>query len=163
MAIEDAIVAAKDKLPDLIPTPPGFHSQATAHELKSRLNWGEPGLTILDVRSHDAFSDRRIMGAMNLPLDELAQAAQSLAFNRDIYVYGETDEETASAAGRLREVGFLKVAELKGGLVAWQEIDGSIEGVATNENPGSDAYNVGSRLAAFNQEKAKEKRMDGQK
>ncbi|MBW4659975.1 MAG: rhodanese-like domain-containing protein [Drouetiella hepatica Uher 2000/2452] len=163
MAIEDAIAAAKDKLPDITPTPPAFHSQATAHELKSRLNWGEPGLTILDVRSHEAFGDRRIMGAMNMQLDELPQAAQSLASNRDIYVYGENDEESATAATRLRDAGFVKVAELKGGLAAWQEIDGSVEGIATNENPGSDAYNVGSRLTAFSQEKEKEQRMEQQK
>jgi rhodanese-related sulfurtransferase len=163
MAIEDAITAAKDKLPNFTPVPPAFHSQATAHELKSRLNWGEPGLTILDVRDHGAFNDRRIMGAMNMPLDQLPQIAQSLSFNRDIYVYGVNDSETASAAGRLREAGFLQVAELKGGLAAWQEIDGSVEGAATNENPGSDAYNVASRLEAFNQEKSKEKRMENQK
>jgi rhodanese-related sulfurtransferase len=160
MAIEDTIAKAKDKLPNVTPTPPGFHTQASVHELKSRLNWGEPGLTILDVRDHDAFNECRIMGAMNMPLNGLSQVPlSSLPMDRDIYVYGATDEETESVAKHLRQAGFRHVAELKGGLNAWREIDGSIEGTATNESPGSDAYNVSSRLQAFSEEKAKEKRM----
>jgi rhodanese-related sulfurtransferase len=158
--IEDTLVAAKDKLPNVTPTPPGFHSQATVHELKSRLNWGEPGLTILDLRDHSTFAECHIMGAMNMPPDRLPGLAQSsLSYNRDIYVYGASDQETASGANLLRSAGFERVAELQGGLVAWKEVDGSIEGTATNEPPGADAYNVGSRLQAFNEEKAKEKRM----
>lgn len=163
MAIEDTITTAKDKLPNITPVPPSFHSQASAHELKSRLNWGEPGLTILDVRDRNLFNERRIMGAMNMPHEEMPQITESLAPNRDIYLYGASDEETASAANALRSAGFLHVAELKGGLTAWLEIDGSVEGAGTNENPGSDAYNVSSRLAAFGEEKAKEKRMENRK
>ena len=163
MAIEDAITAAKDNLPNITPTPPAFHSQASAHELKSRLNWGEPGLTILDVRDRNLFNERRIMGAMSMPQEEISQVAESLSPKRDIYLYGATDGDTASAANSLRSAGFLHVAELKGGLAAWQEIDGPVEGAATNENPGSDAYNVSSRLAAFGEEKAKEKRMENRK
>ncbi|HEY9638876.1 MAG TPA: rhodanese-like domain-containing protein [Coleofasciculaceae cyanobacterium] len=158
--IEDTLVAAKGKLPNLTPTPPGFHSQASVHELKSRLNWGEPGLTILDLRDHSTFSQCHIMGAMNMPAGSLPGLAQaSIPHNRDIYVYGASDEETASGANSLRSAGFERVAELKGGLTAWREIDGSIEGTATNESPGADAYNVGSRLQAFSEEKSKEKRM----
>ena len=37
--LQDAVVAAKDKMPKVTPTPPEFHTQATAYELKSRLNW----------------------------------------------------------------------------------------------------------------------------
>jgi rhodanese-related sulfurtransferase len=158
--IQDAIVSAKDKMPNVTPIPPSFHSRASVHELKSRLNWGEPGLTILDLRDHATFGECHIMGAMNMPSEGLAELAQaSLAHTRDIYVYGASDQESASGAATLRSAGFEHVAELKGGLTAWREIDGSIEGTATNESPGADAYNVGSRLQAFNEEKAKEKRM----
>jgi rhodanese-related sulfurtransferase len=158
--VEDTITAAKDKLPNVTPTPPGFHSQASAHELKSRLNWGEPGLTILDVRDHDAFNECRILGAMTMPMDKLPDGANfSLQTNRDIYLYGATDDETAAAAKTLRDAGFQKVAELKGGLSAWREIGGPVEGAATNESPGAGAYNIASRLQEFSEEKAKEKRL----
>jgi rhodanese-related sulfurtransferase len=159
---EDAIKTAKEKLPNVTPTPPGLHAQATAHELKSRLNWGEPALTILDVRDRDSFNDYRIQGAMSMPMDTLADVAKSsLELKRDIYVYGSSDEETASAANVLRQAGFHRVAELKGGLSAWKEIGGSVDGrTSVEEPPTPGAYNVASRLKEFSEEKAKEKRQD---
>jgi rhodanese-related sulfurtransferase len=154
--IEDAIVEAKDRLPDITPTPPEFHTEATATELKARLQWGEPGLTILDVRNHDYYNECRIQGAINMPLTELPDMAQGqIQPERDIYVYGNTDEDTTQAVNLLHEAGFQKVAYLKGGLQAWVEIDGKIEGVIVT--PGADAYNIVARLDAFSKERAKEK------
>lgn len=159
--VENAIKNAKDKLPNVTPTPPDLHAQATAHELKSRLNWGEPALTIVDVRDRDSFNGYRILGAISMPLNELAGWAESsLEHKRDIYVYGSSDDETASAAKILRDAGFLRVSELKGGLNAWKEIDGSVEGRDTVEPPSAGAYNVGSRLKEFAEEKAEERKMD---
>lgn len=158
--IQDALVDAKDKLPNVTPVPPGFHSQATAHELKSRLQWGEPGLTIIDVRDHEVYNQSRISGAMNMPIGRLpGMATASLRPDRDIYIYGKDADETAAAANLLREAGFQKVAELQGGLTTWQEIEGNVEGIDAFTDPGADAYNVFSRLQAFNEEKAKEAKM----
>ncbi|WP_017721976.1 rhodanese-like domain-containing protein [Kamptonema formosum] len=146
--IPDKIQEAKDKLPNLTPTPPKLKSQSSAHDLKARLEWGEPALTILDVRSRTAFNEDRILGAMPAPADELAEWAKShLEFNRDIYVYGETDEETAGAAAKLREAGFGCVAELRGGLAAWKAIAGPIEGTRDAQTPPPpSAYNVVSQM-----------------
>lgn len=158
--IEDAITTAKDKLPDITPTPPAFHTQATAYELKSRLQWGEPGLTIVDVRDHAAFNECRILGALNMSMDTLVDVARTaLLPKRDIYVYGNTEEETANAANQLREAGFTRVAELKGGIDAWREISGPLDGTATNQSPSAGAYTLGARLQEFAQEKAKEKNL----
>lgn len=155
--LEDAITAAKDKLPDVTPTPPGFSNHATVHQLKSRLNWGEPGLTIVDVRDRSMFNECHIMGALNMPMDELVGSAQhSLSPKRDIYVYGVSDQETASAAQLLRTAGFQRVAELAGGLNAWREIGGPMDGPATTEPPSAGAYNLGDRLREFAEIKAKE-------
>lgn len=159
-SLEDAITNAKDKIPNVTPTPPGFHSQATAHELKSRLDWGEPGLTILDIRDHAEFNKCRIMGAITMPMDQIPQWPQSsIPANRDIYVYGSTDDETASAANALRQAGFSKVAELKGGLDTWKQVGGPLEGAETTESPSAGAYNIGDRLREFSEVKANEKRM----
>jgi rhodanese-related sulfurtransferase len=164
---EDAAAKAKDafkeqaeKLP--VPTPPAsvFHAQATAHELKSRLNWGEPNLTILDVRDREAYDDRRILGAMNTPMDILPDAADmTLQHKRDIYIYGESDEQSRQAAEKLRQAGFTRVAELQGGINTWIEIGGSIDGSHVQIDPGPEAYNVFSRLKAFSEVRAKEKSM----
>lgn len=158
--LQDAVVAAKDRMPNVTPTPPGFHSQATAYELKSRLNWGEPGLTIVDVRDHDAFNECRIQGAITMPMpDFLEMAKTALLPGRDIYVYGASDEETTSAANMLREAGFSRVAELKGGINSWREINGAVEGTATNTLPSPGSTNVADRLKEFSQMKAKEQKM----
>jgi rhodanese-related sulfurtransferase len=132
----------------IIPPQPPVESQSNVHELKSRLEWGEPAFTVLDVRPRETFNEGRILGAMNMPMDELVdRAKQSLEFSRDIYIYGETDEETAQAGQQLRSGGFEHVSELKGGLPAWKAIGGPTEGaVESRTPPGADDYNVVSRI-----------------
>jgi rhodanese-related sulfurtransferase len=147
--VADGIETAKHKLPEITPTPPGFKAQSSVNDLKSRLEWGEPALTILDVRDRETFNDGHIMGAMPMPMDELVERAKpALQINRDIYVYADSDDQTAQAANQLREAGFYNVAELKGGLAAWKAIGGPTEGVVESQTP-PDAgdYNVIARLA----------------
>jgi rhodanese-related sulfurtransferase len=161
---ENALERAKETFNSklLISTPAGSisASQVSVYELKSRLNWGEPGLTILDVRDRKAFNDCRILGAMNTPLSILPEAVQStLQQKRDIYVYGSSEEEATTAANSLREAGFHKVAVLQGGLEAWLKVDGSVDGVATNVEPSPGAYNLVSRLKEFANERAQEKNL----
>ena len=139
----------KDNLMDgVIPPMPSGQAQSGVHELKSRLEWGEPAFTILDVRERTAFNDSHIMGAMSMPFEGLADLAKaSIALSRRVYVYGETDEETKAAAEQLRIVGFEKIAELKGGLPAWKAIAGPTEGIIDSQAPvGAEAYNVVSQL-----------------
>ncbi len=113
-------------------TPKPLETVSTAYDLKVRLDWGEPALTIIDVRNRDLFNASHISGAISMPADELvARASVSLESERDIYVYGDTDESTAAAAEQLRNTGYENVAELKGGLVAWQAASGAVEGALT--------------------------------
>jgi rhodanese-related sulfurtransferase len=158
---QDLIKNAKDGLPNVTPTPPDLHAQATAHELKSRLNWGEPALTILDVRDRELFNARHILGAQSMPSDTLVDRAKSsLELSRDIYVYGMNDAETTEAANSLRQAGFTRVAELKGGVDAFEGIGGSVEGTVTNdENLTAGAYNVVARMQEFAAERDKEEKM----
>lgn len=105
----------------ILPNPPALTVRSRVYDLKTRLDWGGPALTIIDARSHEEFTQRHIMGAINLPLDELvSRALMTLELVRDIYIYGETDDETAVAAAKLREAGYLNVSELQGGLAAWK-------------------------------------------
>lgn len=115
-------------LPDQSP----LRAQTSAQHLMTRLDWGEPALTILDVRDRNLFNTKHILGAISIPAHQLvSRALDSLELTRDIYVYGETDEESADAASELRDVGFQNVAELKGGLAAWEALGGSVEGNTT--------------------------------
>lgn len=153
--IQDVIKDAKDALPNVTPTPPGFKAESSVHDLKSRLEWGEPALTILDVRDRDSFNKGHILGAMPMPLDRLSDVAQTIDKARDIYVYGGTDEDTVQAATKLGEAGFSNVARLRGGLEAWKAIAGPTEGTEEISHPGADAYNVVSRLAHHQQTQQK--------
>lgn len=147
--IEKTILDAKDKLPEVTPTPSRQQTpQSSAQALKDRLQWGEPAFTILDVRERTAFNDSRLLGAMSMPPEDLPERAlDSLEFNREIYVYGESDEQSAQVAGTLRDAGFKNISELRGGLAAWKAIGGPTEGRAeTGYDTSAAEYNVKARL-----------------
>jgi len=113
-----------------LPVPPPLQAQSRVYDLKARLDWGEPALTIIDVRDRHAFNAAHISGAISMPMNELVdRALTSLELVRDIYLYGETDEETAIAASQLREAGYLKVSELRGGMSAWKAVGFPLESI----------------------------------
>ncbi|MBE9004275.1 rhodanese-like domain-containing protein [Fortiea sp. LEGE XX443] len=102
-----------------------------AHDLKSRLEWGQPAFTIIDVRDRHSYNHGHISGAIPIPLDDLVNRAKStLHKERHIYIYGDNDQQTAQAAQVLRGAGFSEVGEIKGGLIAWKTAGGATEGVA---------------------------------
>ncbi len=116
----------------LFPRPASFKEKSRVYDLKSRLDWGEPALTIIDVRDRDSFNEGHIMGAISFPSAELVARTQaSLERSRDIYLYSDTDEETADAAARLREAGFERVSEVTGGLGAWKAAEYPVEITST--------------------------------
>ena len=79
----------------LIPIPGSPKANSSVYDLKERLDWGEPALTIIDVRSRDAFYASHITGAVPFPMSQLVeQAAANLELGRDIFVYGSSDRET---------------------------------------------------------------------
>lgn len=114
----------------IIPTPPPLREQSRVYDLKARLDWGGPALTIVDVRDRSEFNFSHILGAVPMPLNELVdRSLSSLEITRDIYIYGETDEETAEAAAKLRQAGYLNVSELRGGVAAWKAVGYPVESI----------------------------------
>ncbi|QIZ69960.1 rhodanese-like domain-containing protein [Oxynema aestuarii] len=115
----------------LIPVIPPLKARSLASDLKARLDWGEPALTIVDVRDRDDFNEAHICGAVSIPRAQLLdRALRFLELTRDIYIYGTSDEETARAAGELRRAGYRKVSELRGGVAAWKAFGFPIESSA---------------------------------
>lgn len=112
----------------IIPIPPRLQAKSRVYDLKARLDWGEPALTIIDIRERAEFSLTHILGAISIPMAELSdRALASLELERDLYIYSETDEETAAAANQLRAIGYKNVSELRGGLPAWKAVGFPIE------------------------------------
>ena len=120
-----AISEIKENVVDKVaPTPPEMTAKSSAQALKERLQWGEPGLTIIDARDRESFLEERITGAM------LISDMNKLEKNREIYVYGSKDQEAAEAADNLRQSGYEKVSQLQGGLAGWKAVQGPTEGRA---------------------------------
>lgn len=111
----------------IIPIAP-LREKSRVYDLKARLDWGKPALTIIDVRERHEFHFSHILGAIHMPMSELTQRAPiTLELDRDIYIYSDTDEDTATAASQLRQAGFCNVSELQGGLPAWRAMGYPIE------------------------------------
>lgn len=131
--LEQGVEKIKNAVTEKLPHPPGLKAKSSANALKERLDWGEPALTIVDVREREEFNKERITGAVSMPSDTLLEVARgSLEPSRDIYVYGETEEKTAEAVSALREAGFQYVSHLEGGIAGWKAISGPIEGSLFN-------------------------------
>jgi rhodanese-related sulfurtransferase len=102
---------------------------ADVNDLRTSLQWGQPAFTIIDVRDRSTYNHGRITGAISIPLNDLeTRAQQSLHRERQIYIYGENDSQSAQGVRTLQFLGFTAVAELSGGLQAWKAIGGETEG-----------------------------------
>ena len=92
-------------------------------ELDTRLAGEADGLVILDVREKDAYEAGHIPFARHLPRGQL-----ELRVNDElpdptarILVYCEFGKISTLAAATLRQLGFLRVVALDGGMKAWRE------------------------------------------
>jgi len=139
--LSDQIESAKSTLTGPLPTPPEMSGkQADPNELLSRLNWGEPGLTIVDVRDREAFNNERITGAVPIPMGQIPDSAEPLLeYERDLYIYGDNAGTASEAANQFRQAGFKHVGELNGGLEAWKKIGGPTEGIYAFSSPAKSA------------------------
>ena len=145
--LNDAIASAQAALSKLTPTPVVLKAESTAYDLKTRLERGQPALSIVDVRAHEAFNQGRITGAISMPMEQLQELKSTLEPKHDIYIYGDSDEQSLQAAQIFRGAGFAAVAQIMGGLATWREAGGAMEGVQEDGNPpAADAFNVVSRL-----------------
>jgi rhodanese-related sulfurtransferase len=112
----------------IIPTPAPLQPKSRVYDLKARLDWGEPALTIIDVRDRQEFAINHVMGSVNLPMAQVVDLALlNFELTRDLYICGDTDEEIAEAAAALRSAGFTSVSEVQGGVPAWKAVGYPVE------------------------------------
>jgi molybdopterin/thiamine biosynthesis adenylyltransferase/rhodanese-related sulfurtransferase len=104
--------------PSDAPTGAGMNSDATVEENKQRLDQGEK-VFILDVRNPPEFAICTIAGSTPLPLPELPQRFRELDANAEIVVHCKSGMRSSKAVAFLREQGFTKVRNLKGGILEW--------------------------------------------
>ena len=100
--------------------------EITVRQLKQEFDEGRE-ILLLDVRNPPEIEICRIAGSMVIPLNELVARASELDSARDIVVHCKTGGRSAQAIGELQQLGFRKLRNLKGGILAWaREIDPSL-------------------------------------
>src|SRR5579871_2031999 len=99
--------------------------EITPTELKTRLDRGDD-IYILDVREPHEYQICNIGGHL-IPLGELAQRAAELDSSKEIVAHCRSGKRSATAVEFLRNAGFRKISNLKGGILAWSdEVDPSV-------------------------------------
>jgi adenylyltransferase/sulfurtransferase len=112
-------------VPHVQPTGNDAISEITPAELKERLDLQEP-ITLIDVREPFEWDIANLEphGARLIPLASFAESANSLNPADEIVIYCRSGSRSAAAVKFLREAGFPRVWNLKGGIRAWtQEIE----------------------------------------
>jgi adenylyltransferase/sulfurtransferase len=94
--------------------------ETTAEELKARLDRGED-VFILDVRGAEEFRICRIPGSVLIPLPALPQRFGELDRERELVVHCKSGMRSQKAIQFLREQGFTRLKNLKGGILAWAD------------------------------------------
>ena len=87
-----------------------------AAELLSSTN---PPLAI-DVRAPGERKQKHIAGSQSIPLNRLTENLHTLPKNRPLLVYCAGGYRSSIAASLLQRAGFTSVAEIAGGLAAWE-------------------------------------------
>lgn len=91
----------------------------TAGTLNEQLESPEPPM-VLDVRTEREWREKRIDDSVNVPLAQLAQQLEELPRERPLVVHCATGYRSAIAASVLLREGFSAVADLVGGIAAWE-------------------------------------------
>src|SRR5205085_1718436 len=102
------------------PTPAATESDITAKDLFRLVDVGNPPF-ILDVRNPEEFQICRIPGSTLLPLPELPKRFAELDKGREMVVHCKSGMRSAKAIAFLRQQGFTKLRNLKGGILAWAD------------------------------------------
>lgn len=100
--------------------------EMTVIELKALIDRGEAP-TILDVREPYEHQICRIEGAVLMPMRELPARVHELDPNADLVVQCRSGVRSANATAWLRQHGFARARNLKGGILAWiDQVDPSL-------------------------------------
>ena len=78
---------------------------------------------VVDVRDPGEYGAGHILGAKNVPVARIDERASELAKKKDrpLIIYCDGTDRSAKAAAALKRQGFTRVANLSGGLSAWQQ------------------------------------------
>jgi len=90
----------------------------TTIQLKNEL--GDKNKQYIDVRTPGEFRGNAIKEFKNIPLDQLANKAGSLSKEQEVIVICQSGMRSSRAAKLLKNLGFKKITNVKGGMSAWR-------------------------------------------
>ncbi len=79
----------------------------------------EPELVILDVRTPSEYEEAHIEGAINIPVEEIADRLDELGANDMFLVYCRSGNRSGTAVGIMEENGFSKIYHMHDGMNGW--------------------------------------------
>jgi hydroxyacylglutathione hydrolase len=105
-------------------------SEAAAHQQLTVFSHLQPaelattlaadGAQLVDVRNQEEWDRGRIRGAVHIPLGAIERRAEELDASRPVVLFCQSGARSSIAASLLRARGFEQVANLRGGIVAWE-------------------------------------------
>ena len=102
--------------------------EISATELKARIDQGDP-FVLVDVREpfERRIADLPDFGQIPIPVQEILLRGPQLDPDAEIVMYCRSGPRSAWATERMMEMGFRRVLNLRGGLLAWRsEVDPSV-------------------------------------
>jgi adenylyltransferase/sulfurtransferase len=108
------------------PAPEQASGEIDATELKAKLDRGDD-FVLLDVREPHEYQIARIPGSRLIPLGTLPQRLNELDPEADIVAHCKSGMRSAKAVDLLKQSGFRRVRNMKGGILAWSDkVDPSV-------------------------------------
>jgi rhodanese-related sulfurtransferase len=101
--------------PDLVV----FSERLSATLAAELLTSSEPPM-VIDIRTPRERDEKRISPSTSIPLNHLEQNLNSLAKDRPLLLYCAGGYRSSIAASLLQRCGFAQVAEIAGGIAAWE-------------------------------------------
>ena len=92
--------------------------ETTVEQVKARLDRGDD-FDILDVRNPEEWQICHVEGAMLIPLGELPSRVHELDPARELVVHCKSGARSAKAVAFLRDAGFLRIKNVRGGITEW--------------------------------------------
>ena len=109
-----------------IPQPQVTEGDITPKEVKEKIDRGDNFL-LLDVREPHEYQICSIPGAKLIPLGELPKRLNELDPSSEIIAHCKSGMRSAKAVDLLKQSGFKKARNMKGGILAWSDqVDPSV-------------------------------------
>ena len=106
---------ALDARPDLV----GRIERVAASTLGEELGSPE-GRVVLDVRTEKEWREKQIAGSLSIPLNHLLERVHEVPRGQKVVVHCASGFRSSIAASLLRQHGIEDVADLAGGIAAWE-------------------------------------------